>query len=493
MKLRFTILISIFLIQLVTTQKVLNAQSLAAFVDSILANRTIKIPAYKQQFNSFESKVFAMEFCKSQFVDTTGIYLLQNAELLSINLVFTDYPSSLDLKPLNRSRFIQLNKYLPNAIKNVHTQWQVIRQMDGADKNSAKDMLHGFVINYRLPVTLKSWNKELDYIRAITPDPVVIPEPDEIVEDIPKKKEKVRHWDAIHNAQNTYNVLFDRFVKKISHNKKLIDEEFAKRDSIVIFSTKDALRYKIISGKEKDIDVKKDSVFILLDALPKKEVVIPPARVKPKVVFKKDSTVINIFTRNKLTNLLVVADVTTSMSPYNAQLIQWVSHLTNEHNLKALVCFNDGDGKQTEQKVIGNTGGIYGEVYTSATQLGDLMEKVMSKGSGGDFPENDCEAILKGIEQFKDYESIALIADSWAPVRDIELVHLIKKPVNVIVCGNDLGPHPDYVAIAYFTKGVLSFNDIDVTDFSALTQGKIMNIKGTNYILKNGKVVYAVR
>lgn len=493
MKLRFTILISILLVQCVLISSTLYAQSIEAFVDSILSNKTIKIPVYKQQFSSFESKFFLMEFGKSQFVDTTGMAVLQNAELLSVNLVFTDYPSNLDLKPLNRSRFIQLNKLLPKAMFNKHTQWQVIRQMDGADKNSAKGMLHGFVINYRLPITVKERNKEIDYIRAVTPEPVIVPESDVIVEEVPKKKEKVRHWDAIHNSQNTYNILFDRAVKKISHNKKAIDEEFSKRDSIVVFSTKDALRYKIISGKERDIDVKKDSVFILLDALPKQEVVIPPARVKPQVVLKKDSTVINILKRNKLTNLLVIADVTSSMAPYNAQVIQWVSHLTSEHNLKALVCFNDGDGKQTEQKIIGSTGGIYGEVYSSAIQLGELMERVMSKGSGGDFPENDCEAILKGIELFSDYENIALIADSWAPVRDIELVHQIKKPVNVIVCGNDLGTHPDYVAIAYFTNGSLSFNDVDVNDFSALKEGKVMNIKGTNYILKNGKVMYAVR
>jgi hypothetical protein len=489
MKLKFTIAISLVCTLLGQSIK-LNAQTIVAFVDSILNNRTIKISTYKQQFNSFESKVFAMEFCKSNFIDTSGLYMLQNAEILAVNLVFTDYPSSLDLKPLNRSRFIQLNKFLPKAMFNKNTRWQVIRQMDGYDKNSAQNMLHGFVINYRLPITEKEWKREMDYIRAVTPDPVV--EPEYEVENIPQKKEKVNHWDAIHSSQNTYSVLFDRFIKKISNDKLKIDDEFRKRDSIVTFSTKDALKYRIISGKERDLDLKKDSLFVLLDELPKKEEYLP-LRPKPKIVLKKDSTFFKVVERNKFKNLLVVADVTTSMSPYNAQVIQWISHLTDEHNLKALVCFNDGDSKQTEQKIIGNTGGIYGEIYKTPTQMGELVENTMSKGSGGDLPENDCEAIIKAINMFSDYGDIALIADAWAPVRDIELVNQIKKPINVIVCGNELGPHPDLVAIAYFTKGSLSFNDVDFTDFSALSDNKVLTIKGTCYILKNGRVAYATK
>ena len=181
------------------------------------------------------------------------------------------------------------------------------------------------------------------------------------------------------------------------------------------------------------------------------------------------------------------------MSVYNAQVIQWVALQGNQQNLKALVCFNDGDGKATEQKTIGSTGGMYGEAFNNPTQIGDLMEAVMQKGSGGDVPENNCEAIIKATEMFANYKDVVLIADSWAPVRDIELVNKITKPIKVIVCGNDLGPHPDYVTIAFTTNGSLHFNDEDVYDFSSLANNKILTIKGTNYMLKNGKVVYALK
>jgi hypothetical protein len=188
MKLIATILISIFLSIFFQPSK-LYAQNIANFVDSILQHKNIRIPVYEPSIKNFERKFFTMEFCKSKFIDTAGIYLLQNAEILSINLIFTDYPSSLDLKPLNRSRLIQLNKYLPAAMQNKNTQWLIIRQMDGYDKNSAKDMFHGFVVNYRLPIEAKERKLETDYIKFVTPDPIPEVE-EEVVEKVPAKKKK---------------------------------------------------------------------------------------------------------------------------------------------------------------------------------------------------------------------------------------------------------------------------------------------------------------
>ena len=99
------------LLLIVISSSFCHAQKVNSFIDSILQNRILKIPAYHQNFISQESKLFNMQFGKSNFVDTTGIHQLNNTEILSIDLVFTDYPSNLDLKPLNKQRFLQLNKY----------------------------------------------------------------------------------------------------------------------------------------------------------------------------------------------------------------------------------------------------------------------------------------------------------------------------------------------------------------------------------------------
>ena len=88
-----------------------GAQNNISFIDSILQHRIIKIPEYNQQSVAYESKLYTMPFGKSEFKDTTGISLLQDAEILSVNLVFTDFPANLNLKSLNKQRFIQLIKY----------------------------------------------------------------------------------------------------------------------------------------------------------------------------------------------------------------------------------------------------------------------------------------------------------------------------------------------------------------------------------------------
>jgi len=85
---------------------------------------------------------------------------------------------------------------------------------------------------------------------------------------------------------------------------------------------------------------------------------------------------------------------------------------------------------------------------------------------------------------------VVLMADNWAPARDITLVKQIKKPVKIVVCGGTVGVQPDYVTIALETGGGLYFPDGSVIDFTALKQGKEITIRGLNYKLDEaGKVM----
>ena len=462
-----------------------KAQKKVPFIDSILNNRTIKIPVYKLAVAGNESKVLIMEFAKNEFVDTAGISVLNNAEILSIDLVFTDYPAKLDLKPLNKKRFMALSKLLPNAMTNPYTQWQMIRQMNGYSKETANGMLHGFVINYRKKTTGAETRKEIALIKSVTPEEIII-EPE--IEKQPSKK-KANHWEVIHrNGRSKYLFYNDRQIKSIGADKKIVGKEIEKRDSLFSISVKDAFQSRLLTEGDKSNYKGKDSVYILL--YPKKETdsFLLKRAYKTKVVHQRDSTVLTILKRNKFRNMLMVVDVTGSMSSYTSQVIQWISEEGNQQNLKSMVCFNDGDGKQTEVKQIGNTGGIYGEAYQDPIQISELIQTTMNRGSGGDLGENVCEAILKAIALFREYDDVVLIADSWAPARDITLAAQIKKPVKIVVCG-DYAPHEDYVEIAYKTGGSLHLTNEDITDFSMLKSGKQLIIRGKNYIFQNGRVV----
>ena len=186
-------------------------------------------------------------------------------------------------------------------------------------------------------------------------------------------------------------------------------------------------------------------------------------------------------------------DVTLSMAPFSAATLSWLSDSANQRNIKYVTCFNDGDDMKDELKQMGSTGGIYGETFKNPLRVSKLIETTMDKGSGGDTPENVCEAIISSIEKCSECSDVILIADNWAGVRDIELVNKINKPVNIIICGGTTGVHPDYVTIASATNGSLHFGNEDVPELPLLKQGKTIIIRGIAFQLNEQNRAIAVR
>ena len=87
-------------------------------------------------------------------------------------------------------------------------------------------------------------------------------------------------------------------------------------------------------------------------------------------------------------------------------------------------------------------------------------------------------------------ENIILIGDNWAKVRDINLLNKVKVPVRVLLCGVTEGMeiHPDYLNIAYKTKGSVHTIEQDITDLILQTSGKKFSVNGVDYIIKNGTI-----
>ena len=85
------------------------------FVDSILENRTLKIPAYEIPDTDADNLILKMPYGQSSFLDTAGLSLLQNAQLLSVDLLFSDYPAASNLKTLNKNRLMALCQLMPTV------------------------------------------------------------------------------------------------------------------------------------------------------------------------------------------------------------------------------------------------------------------------------------------------------------------------------------------------------------------------------------------
>ncbi len=159
--------------------------------------------------------------------------------------------------------------------------------------------------------------------------------------------------------------------------------------------------------------------------------------------------------------LLVVLDWTSSMYPYGAQVLRWLALEANAGRVVGLVAFNDGDDlrRPRNPKPTGQTGGVYRLRFDDPERLLAGLEAVMAAGDGGDLQENDLEALLLAQQQLPDtaYESLILVADNGAGIRDIALLPRLKRPVHVILCRTEgRAIHPDYLSLAWHTGGSLT-------------------------------------
>ncbi|CAN5340435.1 hypothetical protein BH09BAC5_BH09BAC5_06990 [soil metagenome] len=204
-----------------------------------------------------------------------------------------------------------------------------------------------------------------------------------------------------------------------------------------------------------------------------------------------DLTVQNALDRNNFKNPLIVTDVTGSMSPYMAQLQGWFKINAPKNPTAQFVFFNDGDNKNDADKIIGKTGGIYYTPSVPVDQLLNFMAMAASKGSGGDCPENNMEALIKGTSMAKNpFTDIVMIADNDAPVKDISLLASFNKPVHIIVCGSNGNiVHPDYLRIAWKTKGSIHTADKDYNSIGNLKDGESITIGVSVYRLMKGEFI----
>ena len=195
----------------------------------------------------------------------------------------------------------------------------------------------------------------------------------------------------------------------------------------------------------------------------------------------EDQVTMKVLNRNpQWKNSLVVADWTGSMYAHGGQALLW--HILNfeKSGMEYFTLFNDGDDKETKNKVIGKSGGIYFEKAKNIDKVIHLYNLVMLKGNGGDGPENDLEGIIRAIKKYPKHGEVILIADNNSCVRDMELLSEIKEPVRVIVCGfnnkkTKLNPH--YLEIALKTGGSLHTLNMDIynlqIDINKKEKGKL--------------------
>jgi hypothetical protein len=149
-----------------------------------------------------------------------------------------------------------------------------------------------------------------------------------------------------------------------------------------------------------------------------------------------DSTLLNVFSRNKTwKDMLVVCDVTGSMSPYTAQLLFWIKSNQKLNTFKQIVFFNDDYDLSTNQTSKFDETGIWSIESGNTTKVIETAFEAMRKG---EHSENDLEAICYAIKKFPENKgNVVLIADNWENPCDMHLLEFLKNqkiPVHIIIC-----------------------------------------------------------
>ncbi|MBI3238345.1 MAG: leucine-rich repeat domain-containing protein [Flavobacteriia bacterium] len=386
---------------------------------------TQEIPAFKD--TAVNTLFLRNGFRSSTFVNEDDWLAIQDSvEVYRIDVVYSKYPLRKgvyeEIYPLLCSRLVHLFA-LDEELNSTAIVWNKVLQTACHNDEEADQLLHGVVIWYR-PRTQ-------------------VEEPSEVEITLIDEERTAR---ASQSSLKELNVSLDYIAGSSFFSDSLKAQLEGK--------TIDQQRTIIRETLEKELATKPDQDLSKIDKIQRNLYLDELNKVVN--LYRSDSTVYKILSRHpEWQDVAVVNDWTGSMYGYGTQVVEW--HIRNREisGIKEVTLFNDGDMKSSFDKKIGETGGIYTEKADNVEKLIGLFQLVMMKGSGGDGPENDIEAILEAIEEHEEIKEVILIADNYPCVRDISLANRIGVPVRVIVCGytKEYGINPDLVYLAKITNG----------------------------------------
>jgi hypothetical protein len=127
----------------------ISAQSFTRTVDDILDQPEKKSGIYRISGTYLKTAVVNMNYGQSEILSVMDRQELQNANIIQIDLVYTNYPRDQDVSELNKQRILKMLSIRSDLIKTTGISWSVVRQMYCKDESQAKMLFHGAVIYYQ--------------------------------------------------------------------------------------------------------------------------------------------------------------------------------------------------------------------------------------------------------------------------------------------------------------------------------------------------------
>ncbi|WP_052598386.1 hypothetical protein [Aureispira sp. CCB-QB1] len=429
-------------------------------IDSILASTEIESSLYEPKINSGQLLLLKMAYGSIQIQNKQDLKQLEGAHIVSIDLLYSNHPKSGDFSQLIKKRLQSLQQLSPELFQNYNIHWRLVRQTNCSDQSSAQKLFHGFVITYRPLQKEEHIEKEIEYLKTILSDQ--------------ENKLTTASSDLALESDDPPTPLYDTMVG--SNGELLFRLGSGKKDSVQYDKDMEQKKAQQLKKSSHSWDDKPDEPT-------------PSELYNSFVTPKRDVTILNVLKRNDWKKMLIVADVTGSMSPYTGQLLMWLRFNTIDDKVKHFVFFNDGNRKNSFEKEIGKTGGIYNIPSSEYQAVENLVYESMRNGNGGDRPENDLEALIEAVKLCPDCENIVLIADNWSSIKDFRLLKKFKKPVKVILCGTDVELNTQYLDLARATGGSVHTMEDDLVHLMDMKEGEVIKFGNDEYIIEHGKFV----
>lgn len=498
-------------------------------LEEVLARAPIYVPKYEVRGSSMARFYLQTGFNENKLVQSKSFKEVKDGVIVRIDLVYSAWRDSKDFDQvgLNRSRLKTLNKLIPGVLKQDLIEWRLYEQQEAFSHEEAEKLFHGFVIWYQPPPSEELRKSEIAYLRDLGKDL-----PRRAPGGKPKRcKDEMRFIRCVNaniNSESAYdkNINGKATIVFYVGDSCLVDSAFvigeiknkAMREDMLnaIMSTrKRGFRFhQGIFAAEVHFGMldKKFKVVVNADiwqvGLIDRTITrrykmtknmrgcicndMPPdsGYVDSELIVKPDSTIYHIMDRhNDWDSMLVVEDMTGSMMPYLEQVLIWNKLNEKAGKTKFIVFFNDGDMLPNFAKITGRVDGIYMSNKTDWENLLLLADSTMRGGNGGDLPENNVEALLKGIEACPECGEIVMIADNYATPRDMSLARKIQRPVKIILCGTRGGINPAYLDLARICKGSVHTIEKDIEGLGHLSEGEIIEIGDEKFKIVNDQFV----
>ena len=391
-----------------------------------------------------------MDFSSSEFVKNyTNYKFPKDRIVITVHLVYTKYREvdTFNQPLLNRNRFENLKTIWPELFSTKGIQFKVFEQNSATTEESAKKLYHGFIIFFKARVTEKVKEEKgiIGYTISTyrdstiwTPERVIYKKRKRYVEtgyylanDPEKRKEGFKYkTPSIWFREKETKLVIDSVVARRIKSKKIRVGRFDKR-FLKNTNEYDALVNKTWKG-----------------------------------------------------NWGIVTDVTGSMGPYSAQVLLFLKYNSEVLKNSRFTFFNDGNGAPELIKRIGSSGGVYNVNSNNFDTIYRTILTAMENGNGGDIPENNIEAIISACKKWPDIDTVLMIADAGAPIKDIVLLKQLKKPVSIILCGNVDGNVPfDYFMLARETGGTIIQTNDEIRNLRKYKKGDVVEVGERTYRL----------